>query len=103
LSRRERGLDLRGLAWAAVRCGIGAAAAGAVAYGVVVLVGSLELGGAGAGESGLPSKLALLLEAGLATVAGGLAYLAVAVALRIPELPSIVAIMTDLVRRRGRS
>jgi hypothetical protein len=33
----------------------------------------------------------------------GAAYLGLSLALRIPELPSIVAVMTDLVRRRGRS
>ena len=50
-----------------------------------------------------PAKIVLLAEAVAGTVVGGLAFLAVALALRIPELPSIVRIMVDLVRRRGRS
>ena len=37
----------------------------------------------------------------LATVAGGLTYLGLSLALRIPELPTIVGVMTDLVRRRS--
>jgi hypothetical protein len=49
-----------------------------------------------------PGKVVLLVEAALASVAGIAAYVAVAIALRIPELPSIVGIMVDLVRRRGR-
>ena len=55
-----------------------------------------------AGVHTQPGKVVLLVEAGLATVAGVLAYAAVSIALRIPELPSIVGIMVDLVRRRGR-
>jgi hypothetical protein len=35
------------------------------------------------------------------TAAFAAVYLVVSLVLRIPELPSIVAIMTDLVRRRG--
>jgi hypothetical protein len=37
------------------------------------------------------------------SVVFGTVYLALSVALRIPELPSIISVMTDLLRRRGRS
>ena len=50
-----------------------------------------------------PARPVLLLQAGLAGAAGGAAYLALAAALRIRELPTIVAVMTDLLRRRARS
>ena len=45
-------------------------------------------------------KLFELVQAGLASIAAGLAYAGVALALRIPELPSMISIVTDLVRRR---
>ncbi|HEX5590024.1 MAG TPA: murein biosynthesis integral membrane protein MurJ [Candidatus Limnocylindrales bacterium] len=50
-------------------------------------------------EPGAP-KLELLAGSTLATIAGGGAYLVVALALRIPELPSIVGLVTDQIRRR---
>jgi len=49
------------------------------------------------------SKAAILVGATLATLAGGAGYVAVAIALRIPELPSIVELVTDQIRRRRRS
>jgi peptidoglycan biosynthesis protein MviN/MurJ (putative lipid II flippase) len=49
-----------------------------------------------------PGFLPLLLRIVLVTVAGGLVVLAGAAALRIPELPAMLSVMTDLVRRRGR-
>ncbi len=73
--------------------------AAAIAAGVAVLV-------AGAlGELVAPgsAKLAILAGTATATAAGGAAYLLVAVVLRIPELPSIVGLVTDQIRGRRRS
>jgi putative peptidoglycan lipid II flippase len=50
-----------------------------------------------------PGALILLLRAAIVTTVGGLVVLAGAVALRIPELPAILEVVTDLVRRRGRA
>jgi putative peptidoglycan lipid II flippase len=88
LKRREPGLDIAGIGGVAIRSLV----ASAIAAGVAILVVRLL-----AGEH---SKLLVLFQAGAATVAAGLAYIAVAVALRIPELPSMISIVTDLVRRR---
>jgi putative peptidoglycan lipid II flippase len=50
-----------------------------------------------------PGLLLLLVRISLAVVAGGLVIIAGSLALRIDELRSIVGVMTDLVRRRGRA
>ena len=47
-----------------------------------------------------PSKIALVGQGIVVSAAFGLAYLALSLALRIPELPSMVGVMSDLVRRR---
>ena len=47
--------------------------------------------------------LLLLVRISLAVAAGGLVIVAGSLALRIDELRSIVGVMTDLVRRRGRA
>jgi putative peptidoglycan lipid II flippase len=95
LRRREPGLDVAGIAGVGLRSLAGAAAAALVALGTVSFV---DLLAAGAGD-----KVIVLVKAGVATVLAGLAYAGVAVALRIPELPSMISIVTDLVRRRGRA
>jgi hypothetical protein len=46
-----------------------------------------------------PGRLLLLGEVAIVSVAFGLVYAAVSLALRIPELPSIVGVMADLIRR----
>lgn len=92
LKRREPGLNLRGIASVGVRSLIGSVVAALVALGVLYGVGQLL-----AGE---PGKVAIFLEAAAAALAAGLAYAAVALALRIPELPTMISIVTDLVRRR---
>jgi len=66
-----------------------------VAYGV-----QQALAGALGGE---PGYLALLLRTALAVAAGGLVVVAGSLALRIDELRSIVGLMADLIRRRGRA
>ncbi|HEX2626968.1 MAG TPA: murein biosynthesis integral membrane protein MurJ [Candidatus Limnocylindrales bacterium] len=88
LKRREPGLDLAGIGSVAVRSLIAAA----IAAGVAVLVVRLL--------PGEPSKVLLLLQAGSASIVAGLAYVGIAFALRIKELPTMISIVTDLVRRR---
>jgi putative peptidoglycan lipid II flippase len=101
LRRREAGFDLGAIAAVTLRAAIGAAAAAAAALAVLAVTGAL-LDPGGPGVQAQPGKVVLLVEAGLASIAGILAYVVVSIALRIPELPSIVGIMVDLVRRRGR-
>lgn len=50
-----------------------------------------------------PAFLPVAIRATLTLAAGGLAYLAASAALRIPELPAMIDVMTDLLRRRGRA
>ncbi len=82
---------LRGL----VESGVGAAAAGLIAGLVVAWLG------ASVGPSA--PKLVILLGAAAATSAGALAYAGYALALRIPELASIVGLVTEFAGRRGRT
>jgi putative peptidoglycan lipid II flippase len=92
LWRREPELDVRGIASVALRSLL--AAAGAALVALVVL-------GAAGGNAGVSAgKVAILGQAVLATVAGGATYLAAAWLLRIPELPTLLAIVAGLVRRR---
>jgi hypothetical protein len=46
-----------------------------------------------------PGRLLLFAEGLAVAAAFGLTYLAISLVLRIPELPTIVAVMVDLVRR----
>ena len=69
--------------------------AGAIAIGVAALTERL-IGDA-------PSRLALVGESLVVTVAFGLTYAAVSLVLRIPELASIVEVMVDVIRRPIRS
>jgi hypothetical protein len=50
-----------------------------------------------------PGRIVLLLEAAVVSLAFGAVYAGVSLALRIPELPSIVGVMADLLRRPVRS
>ena len=50
-----------------------------------------------------PGRLLLLVQVTMAGIAFGLAYAAISVALRIPELPTIVGVMADVIRRPTRS
>jgi len=90
LRRREPGLDVRGILSVGARAIIAAAAAAIVA----LVIGPWGLAPVADG------KLAGLAVAALATLAAGAMYLAIALALRIPELPSMISIVIDLVRRR---
>jgi putative peptidoglycan lipid II flippase len=101
LRRREPTLDLVGLFSVVLRCLI-AAAVGAYAAHLAldVMAGFLPP------EDGLDTiseKVRILLHAGAATIAGSLVYALVAALLRVRELNTIVAILVDLVRRRGKA
>jgi putative peptidoglycan lipid II flippase len=76
---------------------LGESIAGAVAAALVAMLVANALGGLV--EPGSP-KASILAGAVVATLCGGAVYLGVAVALRIPELPSIVGLVTDQIRRR---
>jgi hypothetical protein len=86
--------ELRGLGRVAVEAVVGSAIAGSVAF----LVDQLA-GGAIGPEPGRPLKVVEVAAVGLAF---GLVYGAVSLALRIPELPSIVGVMADVIRRPAR-
>jgi putative peptidoglycan lipid II flippase len=94
LRDRYPSLDMASIGRAFVESGVGAVAASVAALGTMhVLEGPLGTE---------PGKLGLLAMLVVAGTAGGLVYLGVSVALRIPELPTIVAVMTDLLRRPRR-
>jgi putative peptidoglycan lipid II flippase len=96
LARREAGLDVRGIASVAARSLVGSAAAGTIAIVAANAVGSIV----GHIE---PEKLLDLVEGIVGVAAGGAAYLAISAALRIPEMGTMLAIVADLARRRGRA
>jgi putative peptidoglycan lipid II flippase len=95
LRRRLPHLRLRGLGRVAAESIVGTLVAGGIALGVVLLADGV-IGTA-------PSRLALVGESLLVTLAFGLAYAAVSLVLRIPELESIVEVMVDLIRRPFRT
>ena len=69
--------------------------AGLVATGVASALDGLVAPGSG--------KVAILVGTFIATLSGTAAYIGIALVLRIPELPSIVGLVTDQIRRRRRS
>ncbi|HEY0443436.1 MAG TPA: murein biosynthesis integral membrane protein MurJ [Candidatus Limnocylindrales bacterium] len=91
LERLLPGFGLTGLVRVAIEAGVGTVVATAVAFGVITAIDN-AIGGA-------PGRLALIGEGIVVTAAFGVAYLAISLVLRIPELPSIVGVMTDLLRR----
>jgi putative peptidoglycan lipid II flippase len=86
---------VRYVAWVLARSLVVALAGGAVAWGV-----SAALLGAW-GED--PGFVLLVVRATLAVGAGGLVLVAGSIALRIAELRTIVGVVVDLLRRRGRA
>jgi putative peptidoglycan lipid II flippase len=95
LERRIPELSVRPLFLVAVRSLIATVIASGVAY---ALRGGLALvAGTEPGTLGLLARMAAVTGLGLAT------YAAVAAVLRIPELPSIVGVMADLLRRPRRA
>ena len=95
LRRRISGLRLGGVGRVALQAIIGTLIAGALAFGTAALIGrALEPD---------PSRLAVVADIAVVGAVFGLAYAAVSVVLRIPELPTIVGVMVDLIRRPLRS
>jgi putative peptidoglycan lipid II flippase len=91
LWRRHRDVDMRGLALTFGRSLPAAIVAAALALGtLMVLDGPLPV------DAG---KLAVLGRAVIAGGIGALGYLAMSLVLRAPELPALVGVATDLVRR----
>jgi putative peptidoglycan lipid II flippase len=88
-------LELGSLVRVSLEAGLGSLVAGAVALGIVY--------GLDTWIGARPAWPLLVAQTAVAATAGGLAFLLVAVALRIPELPTIVGLMVDLVRRRPAS
>lgn len=91
LERLLPGFGLAGLVRVAVEAALGTIVATAVGLGVITAIDGVV--------GPTPGRLALVAEGIAVAAAFGLAYLAVSLALRIPELPSIVGVMTDLLRR----
>ncbi len=95
LRRRVLHLRLQGLGRVTMEAIAGTLIAGGLAVGVATLT-ERAIGLA-------PSRVALVGEGLVVTVAFGLAYAAVSLVLRIPELASIVEVMVDVIRRPPRS
>jgi putative peptidoglycan lipid II flippase len=95
LERRVEGLGMRHV-WIVMAKSLVVSAAGAVvAYAVAQLMVIAW------GED--PGYIALIVRTGLTVAAGGLVIVAGSLALRIGELQTIVGLMSDLIRRRGRA
>lgn len=94
LRRRLHGFSLEGLARVFAESAVATVAASLAALGTIRLLEGVV------GPD--PGKVALLGETILATAAGGLAFVALSLVLRIPELPTIVEVMGDLMRRPRR-
>ncbi len=85
--------------------------AGLGRVGVESVVGSLVAAAAGAGALGAmagaldlePGRLVLVVEVVAVSVVFGVVYAGLSLVLRIPELPSIVGVMADVIRRPIRS
>ena len=74
---------------------VGTAVAAFLGYGALVLTQSWL------GTD--PSKVGLIVQIAVTSAVFGAAYLAVSLVLRIPELPSIVGVMVDVLRRPRRT
>jgi putative peptidoglycan lipid II flippase len=94
LGRRVEGLRLASVVRVLVVTFVISLVAAAVAYAVQRWLAGVW------GER--PSQLLILVELLVTTAAGGLVVVAGAAALRMEELRTIVGVMADLVRRRGR-
>lgn len=95
LQHRLPHFALRGLGRVGVEAVVGSVVAGAVGLGVLgwfdgVLGGEAE-------------RLVSVVEVAVVSLAFAIVYAAVSVVLRIPELPSIVGVMVDVIRRPARS
>jgi putative peptidoglycan lipid II flippase len=104
LRRLEPTFDIRAVASVVIRCLIAATAAAAVAFIVLQAVAPDQLLGSQPRGGHLePGKPEVLIQAVLTTLAGGVVYIAVAAVLRVRELNTLVALVADLLRRRGRA
>ena len=95
LYRRLPHFELRGLGRVGVEAIAGSVVAGVAAYVVLGLIGD-RIGAD-------PGRLLLALEIVAVSIVFGAVYARLSVALRIPELPSIVEVMADVLRRPNRS
>ena len=95
LRRRLPSFPLAGMGRVGLEALGGSLVAGGVAY--VALQASGDWLG---GEAG---RLLLLVQVTVVAIAFGLVYAAISLALRIPELPTIVGVMADVIRRPSRS
>jgi putative peptidoglycan lipid II flippase len=95
LRARLEHLRLQGLGRVTIEAMAGSIVAGVIAVGVVLLVEQLV--------GGTPSRLALIGESVVVTLAFGAAFAAVSLVLRIPELASIVEVMVDVFHRPFRT
>ncbi len=95
LYRRLPHFEIAGLGRVGIEAIVGSVVAGLVSVPV--------LGAVSAALGAEPGRIALLVEAAVVSVAYGAIYAGVSLALRIPELPSIVGVMADLLRRPVRS
>jgi hypothetical protein len=91
LARRLPGFGIGGLVRVGIEAAIASAPAAAAAIGVMNAIAGVI------GSS--PGRLALVAEGVAVAVVFGLVFVVVSVALRIPELPTIVGVMADLLRR----
>jgi putative peptidoglycan lipid II flippase len=90
LYRRLHHFELRGLGRVSLESIVGSVIAGVVAYGVLSVV---------SGALGDVGRLLLAVELAIVGAAFAAVYAGVSLALRIPELPSIVGVMADVMRR----
>ncbi len=67
----------------------------------VVAVGALGVVEGALGRE--PGRLILIVEVAIVSAVFGLVYAGLSLVLRIPELPSIVGVMADVIRRPVRS
>jgi putative peptidoglycan lipid II flippase len=95
LYRRLPHFELSGLARVGVEATVGSLIAG------VASVATLRVVGDALGSD--PGRLILIVEVAVVSLAFGLVYAGLSLALRIPELPSIVGVMADVFRRPIRS
>ena len=95
LHHRLPHFELRGIARVGIEAIVGSVLAGAVAF--------LASGWLADGLGPDPGRLVLLVEVVLVSLVFGLVYAAISLVLRIPELPSIVGVMADVLRRPARS
>jgi putative peptidoglycan lipid II flippase len=81
------------------RVGLESIAGGVIAGAAALAVLSAAMGTLGAD----PGRLVLVVEVAVVGVAFGIVYAVLSLALRIPELPIIVGVMADVLRRPIRS